>query len=276
VSETDMQQEIDKRNRQFWNELCGTGLAQSLGIEQIDEASLARFDTAYLDIYPYLEPYVDRLDLPGKDVLEIGLGFGTLGQVIASRGGRYHGLDISPGPVAMMQDRLRMIGGDPERVVVGSALEIPWPDETFDSVVSIGCLHHTGDLRQSIDEVWRVLRPSGRALVMLYNKHSFRQLTLLGRKAGERLRNRDGSLAEYIRGRYDANRTGEAAPHTDYVSVRDVRRLFGRFSSVRVDRQNFDTYSFTRFGRHVVVERARLLTNVARVAGLDLYIDAVK
>src|SRR5438874_347061 len=146
MNETHTQQDVDRQNSKFWNELCGTGLAQSLGIEEIDAESLARFDAAYLGIYPYLEPYVDALGLEGKDVLEIGLGFGTLGEVIARRGANYHGLDISPGPVAMMQDRLRATAGNPQQVVTGSALDVPWPDASFDALVSIGCLHHTGNL----------------------------------------------------------------------------------------------------------------------------------
>ena len=71
-----------------------------------------------------------------------------------------------------------------QRVVQGSALEIPHPDGTFGHVVSIGCLHHTGDLPRAVAEVHRVLEPGGTAMVMLYNRHSLRQLVL--RCAGAR------------------------------------------------------------------------------------------
>ena len=84
-------------------------------------------------------------------MLEIGLGFGTVGQILAARGARYRGVDIATGPVAMMRDRLRWLGRTTESDAVrASALELPWPEDTFDVVVSIGCLHHTGDLPRAV------------------------------------------------------------------------------------------------------------------------------
>jgi SAM-dependent methyltransferase len=164
---------IDERNRAFWDELCGSVLAQSLGITEITPESLARFDEAYMDHYPYLARYLDDLAVEDRRVLEIGLGFGTVGQILAARGAHYTGADIAAGPVAMMRDRLRWVGlTDKSEAVQASALELPWEEGTFDVVVSIGCLHHTGDLPQAVSEVFRVLVPGGTAFVMLYNAHS--------------------------------------------------------------------------------------------------------
>lgn len=272
----DSQSAIDQRNRAFWDELCGSGLARSLGITEITPASVARFDEAYMAYYPYLARYLDGLPVEGRNVLEIGLGFGTVGQILASRGAQYHGADIAAGPVAMMQDRLRWIGRpDESGVVQASALELPWEDARFDVVVSIGCLHHTGDLPQAVSEVHRVLAPGGLALVMLYNAHSFRQLARVPR---ERLRTfrTGGSSAEQVRAMYDVNTAGEAAPHTDYVSRRDVRTLFGSFSDVSIDAQNFDPLTLRLPRRRVTIPRERLLGNVGRALGLDLYIRARK
>jgi SAM-dependent methyltransferase len=225
--------------------------------------------------YPYLGRYLDDLAVEGKDVLEIGLGFGTVGQILAERGARYHGADIAAGPVAMMRDRLRWLGETEEGSVVhASALALPWEDETFDVIVSVGCLHHTGDLPAAVHEVHRVLVPNGLALVMLYNAHSFRQLTRVRR---ERLQAPPtGAATEGVRAMYDVNTAGAAAPHTDFVSRADVRRLFGAFSSVSVEARNYEGVTL-RFGRRrIVIPRERLLDNVARVLGLDLYVHARK
>ena len=176
----------------------------------------------------------------------------------------------------MMRDRLRWIGRPDDRAVVeASALGLPWEEETFDVVVSIGCLHHTGDLSRAVEEVYRVLRPGGLAFVMLYNANSFRQLVVVQR---ERVRARLArrNAAEQVRAMYDANTTGEAAPHVDFVSRRDVRRLFGAFSNVAIQSQNFDALTPTLAGRTITIPRALLLGNVARVFGLDLYIHAHK
>jgi SAM-dependent methyltransferase len=273
------QAEVDDRNAQFWDELCGSGLARSLGITENTPESLQKFDDAYMGMYPYLQSYVIDEDLIGRRVLEIGLGYGTLGQLIASRGCLYHGLDIAPGPVAMMRYRLRLLGQDPgDRARQGSALEIPYPEASFDYVYSIGCLHHTGNLRKAVAEVHRVLVPGGKAVVMLYHRHSLRQCVQIPiRYLRDTLsrRRRYASFGETVRAYYDTNAQGEAAPHTDFVSRAQVRKsLFKQFSRVRIDSQNFDTYVLFR-GR-IVIPRERLLKNLGRVLGTDLYIVATK
>lgn len=270
------QQRRDQKNAQFWNELCGTGLAQSIGITEITPETLKKFDQAYMDIYPYLAEYVTAENLRRKKVLEIGLGFGTLGQFLCSQGCDYHGLDIAEGPVAMMIARLQFLGEQPnDHIRVGSALEIPYENESFDYVYSIGCLHHTGNLPKSIDEVYRVIRPGGKAIVMLYNRHSFRQLVEIPyRRLRDWIsRSKKRNFAEWQRSLYDTNSSGDAAPYTEYVSRGDVRRLFARFSELRIDSQNFDNYLlFKRF----LLPREKLLSNLGRILGLDLYIVARK
>lgn len=272
------QEQLDAANAAFWAELCGTGLARAVGVEDASAESLARFDRAYMDLYPYLERYLPWRS--GERLLEIGLGYGTVGQLLAERGLDYHGLDISPGPVGMMAHRLELLGldGAATRAMVGSALAIPHPDESFDVVVSIGCLHHTGDVQRSIQEVRRVLRPGGHAMVMLYNRHSYRRAVMLPvrmvlRGAWRQREARD----ELVRVTYDADSAGTAAPATEFTSVADVRRLFSGFSAVDVRRENFDDFVLRIAGRDLfAIPRAVFLGNVARVAGLDLYITATR
>jgi SAM-dependent methyltransferase len=261
----DSQAVLDARNAGFWDELCGSSLARQLGITDASAESLARFDTAYLGHYPYLLSYLPGDQLRGAQVLEIGLGFGTFSAQIAARGAVLHGVDIAKGPVEMVRHRLRLAGEDPaDRVVQGSALDLPQASDSFDFVFSIGCLHHAGDLARAVGEVHRVLKPAGTAVVMLYNRYSARQLR---RVVLPGLLRRVRSARE-VRKMYDTNQAGEAAPHTDYVSRREVRRLFGDFAGVSIDARNFDPLPY--------IPRRRLLGNVDRLLGLDLYITARK
>jgi SAM-dependent methyltransferase len=268
---------VDAENARFWDEPCGTQLARSLGLLEPSEANLRRFDEAFLRLYPYLESYVPRDSLAGRHVLEIGIGYGTLGQLLAECGCRYYGLDIAANPVALMEYRLaRLTPGAQGTVQHGSALSIPHGNETFDYVYSIGCLHHTGDIGRAVGEVHRVLRHGGKAIVMLYNRHSFRQLT---RGVAVRLRTalRFGSrvqAAQQVRGLYDADSTGEAAPCTEFVSKAEARRLFAAFRHVEIHKQNFD--QLVLLGGRIVIPRERFLTTLAHVVGLDLYILATK
>jgi SAM-dependent methyltransferase len=172
-------------------------------------------------------------------------------------------------------------------VVQGSALALPFDEGTFDDFYSIGCLHHTGDLVRAVSEVRRVLRPDGRAVVMLYNRHSLRQMLIAGARSLQRLgKNSDGWADERLRGRYDSDTIGEAAPHTDFVSRAEARRLFRSFTKVTIDSRNFDALSLdlktspamARVLGHdgVGLPRAIFLGNLDRLVGLDLYIRAVR
>ena len=74
---------IDEKNIEFWDELCGTKQARQLGVTDSSTQSLERFDAWYFDLYPYLFDHVRLRELVGRDVLEIGLGYGSLSQKIA-------------------------------------------------------------------------------------------------------------------------------------------------------------------------------------------------
>jgi len=272
---TDMR-DTDRANAEFWDELCGSAFAQSIGIgDDRSLAALVKFDRAYLDYYPYLLDRVPVGTMRGKTVLEIGLGYGTLGQQIAAAGARYVGLDIAQGPVRMMTHRLRMQGlsGDAVR---GSMLECPCRTESLDVVVSIGCFHHTGDVGRCIDETYRVLKPGGLAYIMVYNLFSLRQWRAApGASLRELLRSpvSAGRRAdERQRAMYDANLAGSAAPETVFLSRRRLAFLMRRFSHVDIRSENDDPLVVR--GRTLAGRETMLL--LARLWGLDLYVEARK
>jgi SAM-dependent methyltransferase len=268
------QRAIDERNAAFWDELCGTGLAKEVGIVDRSAGDLRRFDAAYLELYPYLTAYLPAPRRADSRVLELGLGYGTVGQILVERGFRYEGVDIANGPVQMMRARLNLLGRDDCGARVGSALDLPFESESFDHYVSIGCLHHTGDVPRAVAEARRVLAPGGEALVMLYNAHSFRRRAVLPARAlrarlrGRRLR------GDHVHAAYDVDSSGESAPQTEFFSRADAQRLFAGFDDVQIRSENFDPISFVR-GR-ITVPRERLLGGPAHRWGLDLYITARK
>ena len=104
----------------------------------------------------------------GGSVLEVGCGPGRLSVALAARGLEVTGLDLDPA----MIHRARSNAGKadlPADVVptftVGNVASLPFPDATFDVVVSTLSMHHWDDRVAGLAEVGRVLRPGGRALV---------------------------------------------------------------------------------------------------------------
>jgi 2-polyprenyl-3-methyl-5-hydroxy-6-metoxy-1,4-benzoquinol methylase len=280
---------IDKANIEFWNELCGSGLARHLGIKDHSRESITKFDQAYLKYYPYLLNHVKLADMFGKRVMEVGLGYGTLGQRIVEAGAEYVGLDIAEGPVKMMKHRLS-IAGLHGTAIQGSVLDCPFR-ERFDWLVSIGCFHHTGDIQRCVDETFRVLKRGGQATIMVYNKFSFRQWlcwpaeTLRSLLFDLRLQKNLQGVSEEMRKRYDSNVSGVSAPETQFSSIRELRRVFRRFTEVRFYKENCDDLTVPRvslrhFGLsptgHVLIPRSGLLSSVGKAFGTDIYIRVKK
>ena len=49
---------------------------------------------------------------------------------------------------------------------------LPFSDDSFDIVFANGVLHHTENTESAIDEMYRVVKPGGKCIVMLYSRHS--------------------------------------------------------------------------------------------------------
>ncbi|CBL44847.1 UbiE/COQ5 methyltransferase [gamma proteobacterium HdN1] len=102
-----------------------------------------------------------------KELLDLGCGGG---QVLALLAKRYpslqlSGVDLSYEQVARARKRLDAFSGRAE-VKQGSALEIPYPDAHFDTVISIASIKHWPDPQRGLQECVRVLKPGGTLLVV--------------------------------------------------------------------------------------------------------------
>ena len=229
VAASPRQAALDAANADFWDEVCGSTFARARGLTDRSKETLARFDQAFFDFYPYLDRHIPFASFRGKDVLEVGLGYGSVAQRIAEAGARYAGLDIARGPLAMARQRLDF-GGLGGRLAQGSVLQAPFADASFDYVVAIGCYHHTGDFERALAETWRLLRPGGGATVMVYYAYSYyrwlrfplESLRLSrAEAAGARAAEERGSSARERRA-YDTDLSGRAAPVTEFISRRRI------------------------------------------------------
>lgn len=269
---------VSQKNAAYWDEMCGSHLAKSLGITDSKPDSLKRFDDWYFDYYPYLAEHIPFKQLQGKSVLEIGLGYGSVSQRLADAGALYQGLDIAAGPVGLVNTRLAQLGL-PGSARQGSILEAPFADESFDHVIAIGCLHHTGDLVKGITECRRLLKPDGSLIMMVYYAYSARRYM---QETSTTLRYAWREFCGYrgvveltgaqARASYDTNSEGHAAPHTDAISGRSLMHLLRDFKSASYRIENISQEPpFRRYTREQLLK-----TKWPQRLGLDIYARAIK
>jgi len=123
---------------------------------------------------------LDGIHFSGKKILEIGLGQGADSEQIIRRGGHWSGLDLTAESVARVRTRLQLRNLPYDDIRQGSALEIPYPDASFDMVFSHGVLHHIPEIRTAQAEIARVLKPDGELVIMVYAKWSFNRIVAIG------------------------------------------------------------------------------------------------
>jgi ubiquinone/menaquinone biosynthesis C-methylase UbiE len=102
---------------------------------------------------------------PGLRVLDAGCGRGEVLLACARRGAEVAGIDYSPDAVEISRETLSDVPG--ADIKQGEVTTLPWPDATFDRVLSGDVIEHLdhADGEAMLREAHRVLRPDGYLLL---------------------------------------------------------------------------------------------------------------
>ncbi len=113
----------------------------------------------------------DNLNLSGnKKVLDVGCGRGFYLKVLAFcwPGLDLYGLDLKQ---KYLETAKHFLGKTPVHLLNGDATAMPFPDNFFDRVIASEILEHLKDDNKAIEQIYRVLRPGGIALITVPNKN---------------------------------------------------------------------------------------------------------
>jgi ubiquinone/menaquinone biosynthesis C-methylase UbiE len=105
-------------------------------------------------------------ELSGQRVLDAGCGMGRFTEVCSDAGADVHAIDLSDA-VEVAAQNLR----DRSNVHFYQAdiFRLPFNDESFDRVFSIGVLHHTPNTKAAFQRLARLVRPGGQIAIWVYS-----------------------------------------------------------------------------------------------------------
>jgi ubiquinone/menaquinone biosynthesis C-methylase UbiE len=132
-----------------------------------------RFFSKVFEFFPWTIKPFDRLidfkNLGGKRVLEIGVGTGSVAQLLAEGCPDFTGIDITEYAITATKRRFGNLGltGNILRM---DAEKLDFPDNSFDFIWSWGVVHHSANTAKVISEIVRVLKPGGRVVFMVYHR----------------------------------------------------------------------------------------------------------
>ena len=112
---------------------------------------------------------------PGEQVLDVACGTGVVTLAIATAvgsGGSALGVDLSAGMVASAETRAQTAGISQARFYRMDAEALSLPAASFDLVVCALGLMYVPDADTALREIYRVLRPGGRAVIAVWGERA--------------------------------------------------------------------------------------------------------
>ncbi|MBF0501981.1 MAG: class I SAM-dependent methyltransferase [Candidatus Riflebacteria bacterium] len=218
-------------------------------------------------------------DIRGKKMLDIGCGPGYWQRRFAQTGVLYQGVDISPVSVALARKSQEMFNL-PGSTCVGNAEKLEFADASFDYCLSEGVIHHTPDTNACIQEIYRVLKPSGRATFSVYYKSILIRFPMIFRISQFLMRilsvglsgrarenhSRARSVSEFVR-MYD----GGENPIGKAYSIQELNTYLKPFRKIKYSLYYFPSRAFNKIPIPYFVQRI-----ISQMMGLLVCIEVQK
>ncbi len=185
---------------------------------------------------PLLSRFIDYASMKDKKVLEIGCGVGWFSNEFLKAGAKVEAIDLSREHVRL--SKYRFSDNPNFNVQVASAEKIPFADNTFDFVCSWGVLHHASNDEACYRELHRVLKPEGKAFLMLYRKggakYWYHKVFRRGVLKGELIKHKMNitSLIQSATDAYQSDSPG--APISRHYTRSEMQKKFAAFSECKL------------------------------------------
>ncbi|MCK9315225.1 MAG: class I SAM-dependent methyltransferase [Verrucomicrobia bacterium] len=131
--------------------------------------------------------FVLEQSLPlGDSVLEIGTGKGRFMTAVAPHVKELTTLDVSAEEQYFAQLNAAYAGIQGKiRYLIQDAASLPWPDTTFDAVLTMNAIHHIPHFEQVLGEMQRVVKPKGKIVLADFSPRGFQVIGRIHRSEGK-------------------------------------------------------------------------------------------
>jgi SAM-dependent methyltransferase len=215
--------------RAYWNEhIHDLEIAQhAIGTKEFfEELSAYRFEKL-----TYLPRVVDFTVYRGKRLLEVGCGIGLDLVRFAQHGAIVTGVDLADVSIKLAKKNFAFHGVTADlQIMDGEHLQ--FNDESFDVAYAHGVLPYTADAKRMIQEINRILKPGGQAILMVYNRYSW---------------------LNFLSGLFGVKLEHENAPVLRKYSIHEFRRILRGFSHVEIIPERFPVKTRLHHGLKALV-----------------------
>ncbi len=147
------------------------GIQGRLTVEIYDQMQRRLRDKGWIETQDVI-----RAGITDGLALEIGPGPGYLGLewLKNTQGTTLKGLDISSDMIAVAQRNAEVYKlSDRVEYVKSSGANLPFENEFFDAVFTASSLHEWSQPKQTLNEIWRVLKPGGKLFISDFRRDMF-------------------------------------------------------------------------------------------------------
>lgn len=185
--------------------------------------------------YPLLSNLIDYSALKGKKILDIAVGTGWTTEQFVRAGADVTAIDLTPEAVALTKKRFSIFNiNSGVKIIEADAQNLPFEKDSFDFVLAWGCLMHMPDTQKAIDEIWRVLKPGGKAAAMMYNKHSLHWWYFIFLSKGMLRAKLLKMTVQELANRFTDGAYEKGNQLTKFYGKNEIRRMFGKFAKCKI------------------------------------------
>jgi len=120
-------------------------------------------------------------------ILEIGTGRGNFTLLLAKSGYSFTSVDISP---EMQKSALLKLSSvrieQMAKLCIENAERMSFPEGSFDTIISMNTIHHIADPYKAVDEIIRLLSPSGKMIISDFSENGLKIVDKVHRAKGEK------------------------------------------------------------------------------------------